>query len=174
MCLSLATGHGGRAGKVSSPQQSVSAPDTSKGSTSVSGKVIKTDDEWRKLLTSEQYSVMRECGTEPPFTGKYYDFKGKGVYVCAACRAQLFSSDTKFESGTGWPSFWAPVTENGIDDKVDKSLGMVRVEIRCARCGAHLGHVFEDGPMPTGLRYCVNSAALDFVAKDDHPDTTKK
>ena len=136
------------------------------GSANVSDKITKSDEDWRRSLTPEQYRVTRECGTEPPFSGKYYKYKGDGKYVCIACGNVLFSSDTKFESGSGWPSFWAPISEKGITKIIDKSHGMERVEVRCSRCGAHLGHVFEDGPRPTGLRYCINSVALDFVDKD--------
>lgn len=147
-------------------------------SVNVSDKIVKNDDEWRALLTPEQYRVARECGTEPPFTGKYYNFKGDGTYLCVACGSELFSSTTKYDSGSGWPSFYAPLSEEKIEERTDRSHGMVRVEVRCNRCGAHLGHVFEDGPAPTGLRYCINSAALDFSGKADakakaEQDTTK-
>jgi peptide-methionine (R)-S-oxide reductase len=145
-----------------------------KGSENVANKIAKTDDEWRKLLTAEQYRVTRECGTEPPFTGKYYHFKGEGTYLCVACGNELFSSGTKYDSGSGWPSFYAPLSEGNIEERTDKSHGMVRVEVRCARCGAHLGHVFEDGPAPTGLRYCINSAALNFVGKTDSAEKDDK
>lgn len=135
----------------------------SKGSGNVAAKVTRSEREWRALLTPEQYRVMRECGTEPPFTGKYYHFKGNGMYLCAACGAELFDSGTKYDSGSGWPSFYQPVSEEKIEERADRSLGMVRVEVRCSRCGAHLGHVFDDGPAPSGLRYCINSTALNFV-----------
>lgn len=128
-------------------------------------KVDKTEAEWKAELTPEQYHVTREHGTERAFTGKYYAHKAKGLYRCVCCAGPLFSSETKYESGTGWPSFWAPVEGEAVERVPDRSSGMRRVEIRCHRCGAHLGHVFEDGPQPTGERYCINSASLDFEPK---------
>lgn len=122
----------------------------------------KTEAEWRVKLDPQQFRVLRQGDTERAFTGKYWDTKTRGTYHCAGCGAELFSSDTKFESGSGWPSFYEPTDSDKIDTETDRSFGMVRTEIKCANCGGHLGHVFEDGPQPTGLRYCVNSASLEL------------
>src|SRR4249919_3394787 len=125
-------------------------------------EIEKTDEEWRTQLNPEQYVVLRQAGTERPWSGKYVDCHDDGTYVCAACGAELFKSDTKFESGSGWPSFFLPADQSAIETHEDVSYGMRRVEVTCARCGGHLGHVFPDGPKPTGLRYCINSASLKF------------
>jgi peptide-methionine (R)-S-oxide reductase len=121
-----------------------------------------TDKQWKEKLTPEAYHVLREKGTERPFTGKYHRHKETGTYVCAACGNPLFGSDAKFDSGTGWPSFFTPIADESVLNESDRSLGMARTEVHCAKCGGHLGHVFEDGPRPTGLRYCINSVSLDF------------
>ncbi len=127
--------------------------------------VNKTDKEWRKQLTAMQFDVARKGGTERPYTGSTWNNKKPGTYHCVSCNQTLFSSATKFESGTGWPSFWQPITKNNVEEHTDGTLGMERTEVKCSRCGAHLGHVFNDGPKPTGLRYCMNSAAMKFVKK---------
>ena len=129
------------------------------------GKIVKSEEEWKKELPADVCYIMREKGTERPFTGKYYKHKEKGTYVCVACGNELFSSDSKFESGTGWPSFYEAIEKGKIETKQDLTGGMVRTEVLCARCGGHLGHVFDDGPPPTGKRFCINSKALDFKEK---------
>lgn len=130
-------------------------------------KITKSDEEWKKELSPEAYYILRQKGTERAFTGEYWDNKSTGIYTCAACDLDLFDSNTKFKSGTGWPSFYEPLQEDHITEDVDYNIGYKRTEVLCARCGGHLGHVFEDGPKPTGLRYCINSAALKFNPKSE-------
>ncbi len=129
-------------------------------------KIRKSEDDWRNELSPEQFEILRKKGTERAFTGKYNEWKEKGVFLCAACGNELFSSDTKYDSGSGWPSFYQPFDPSHVETDEDDSYGMRRVEVHCARCGGHLGHVFPDGPRPTGMRYCINSASLDFKKEE--------
>ena len=136
-------------------------------------KIVKSDAEWQEVLTDEEYRVIRKKGTERAFTGKYYAYKEDGIYRCGACGQPLFDSETKFDSGTGWPSFYAPIGPGRVEETNDYSHFMVRTEVTCSRCGAHLGHVFDDGPDPTGLRYCLNSISLDFEPRQEAPSDTE-
>ncbi len=139
------------------------------GDEDVSDKIVKSEDEWKECLSAEQYRVLREKGTERPFTGKYNKFYEEGTYLCAACGQELFASDSKYDSGSGWPAFYDTANDAGVASHEDHSLGMVRTEVTCSNCGGHLGHVFEDGPEPTGMRYCVNSASLEFQPVGESP-----
>jgi peptide-methionine (R)-S-oxide reductase len=147
--------------------KNLSKPDsTNQKGVNMDNKVVKSDEEWKKELTPDQYRILREKGTERAFTGKYWDHHDFGIYICAACGTELFESDTKFDSGCGWPSYFEPIDSSRIIYKEDKSFGMTRTEVMCAKCDGHLGHVFDDGPPPTGLRYCINSGSMKFIKKE--------
>jgi peptide-methionine (R)-S-oxide reductase len=147
--------------------KNLSEPDSTKlNGASMSDKVIKSDEEWKKNLSPEEYRILREKGTERAFTGKYWDHHELGTYICAGCGTELFESNTKFDSGCGWPSYFEPIDSSRIIYKDDKGFGMTRTEVICAKCDGHLGHVFDDGPPPTGLRYCINSGSMQFIKKE--------
>ncbi len=148
-----------------SPEELAACSVPSHAETTALDEFKKSNDEWKKLLSPDQYRVLREQGTEPPFRNVYWNNKDKGIYLCAACEAPLFASAQKFDSGTGWPSFWDSIESSNVSETVDTSHGMTRTEVHCNRCGGHLGHIFPDGPKPTRLRYCINSASLEFVPK---------
>jgi peptide-methionine (R)-S-oxide reductase len=162
--IGIATGLSGSMPSVADAASKIKVFSAEKGSYIMSDEVVKSKEEWKKILTAEQFHILREKGTERAFSGKYATSHDQGIYRCAGCGLDLFRSEEKYDSGTGWPSFTAPIAKENIKTAVDRSFFSTRTEVLCRRCGGHLGHVFEDGPKPTGLRYCMNSAALQFVA----------
>ena len=171
---SSAPSNGAQDSTPSSAPRSSSTPNTTTmnpaadSSDAQDSRLPQSDDEWRAQLTPEQYRILRECGTEPAFRNKYWNEKRPGVYACAGCGTELFTSDAKFDSGSGWPSYWAAIDSGRITEHIDRSYGMVRIEVRCATCNGHLGHLFDDAPRtPTGMRYCINSAAMNFSPKQE-------